>query len=46
LGCLEIQFEAIAIDLTTQQESHKVSIARSVVPEGLPQIPIEELITI
>jgi hypothetical protein len=46
LGCLEIQFEAIAIDLTTQQESHKVSITRSVIPEGLPQIPIEELIAI
>ncbi|MDJ0616898.1 MAG: hypothetical protein QNJ63_09160 [Calothrix sp. MO_192.B10] len=42
LGCLQIQFEAIAIDLTTQQESHKVSIIRSVIPADLPQILTEE----
>lgn len=46
LGCLQIQFEAIAIDLTTQQESHKVSIMRSVIPEDLPQILTEELMGI
>ncbi|NRB07008.1 MAG: hypothetical protein HRU34_06830 [Richelia sp.] len=44
LGCLEIQFEAIAIDLTTQQESHKVTIPRFVIPEEFPQILSNELI--
>ncbi|CCH65106.1 hypothetical protein RINTHM_6400 [Richelia intracellularis HM01] len=36
LGYLEIQFEAVTIDLTTQQESYKVIIPRSVIPENLP----------
>ncbi|MDJ0799133.1 MAG: hypothetical protein QNJ51_20320 [Calothrix sp. MO_167.B12] len=46
LGCLQIYLEAIAIDLITQQESHKISILRDVIPENLPQIPINQLIEI
>ncbi|WP_088241423.1 hypothetical protein [Calothrix rhizosoleniae] len=45
-GCLQIQIEAIAIDLITQQESHKISIPCSVVPDNLPQIAINQLIEI
>ncbi len=45
-GCLQIHLEAIAIDLITQQESHKISILRDVIPENLPQIPINQLIEI
>ncbi|MGF1459045.1 MAG: hypothetical protein ACFBSG_08460 [Leptolyngbyaceae cyanobacterium] len=32
LGSLEAQFEAITIDLTTQQESYKISTVRSIAP--------------
>jgi hypothetical protein len=32
LGCLEVSFEAIALDLETQRESRKTRITRSVVP--------------
>ena len=35
-GSLEIRFEAIAVDNLTQQESHKVSIDRTVIPSDLP----------
>ncbi len=35
-GCFEIQFEAIAVEITTQRESHKVSVHRVVVPPDLP----------
>ncbi len=35
-GSLEIRFEAIAVDSLTQQESHKVSIDRTVIPPDLP----------
>ncbi|MDY7015811.1 MAG: hypothetical protein SVX43_19890, partial [Cyanobacteriota bacterium] len=36
LGSLEIRFEAIAIDIDTQRESHKTSISRAVIPPNLP----------
>jgi len=42
-GCLEMRLEAIAIDTTTQQESHKVSIVKTVIPPDLPQIQPEQL---
>jgi hypothetical protein len=45
-GCLEIRIEAIAIDTTTQQESHKVSIQRTVIPPGLPNLRLDELMGI
>jgi hypothetical protein len=32
LGSLEAQFEAIAIDLATQQESYKTSLVREILP--------------
>ncbi|WP_448562130.1 hypothetical protein [Trichothermofontia sp.] len=35
LGCLEIQVEAIAIEIYSQRESHKTSIGRSVIPPDL-----------
>lgn len=42
-GCLEVQFEAIAIELATQRESHKVSCDRAVVPPDLPSLSLDEL---
>ncbi|MHC5938763.1 hypothetical protein [Nostoc sp.] len=45
-GCLEIRLEAIALDLTTQQESHKVTIVRTVVPPDLPSLQLDELLGI
>ncbi|NJM70594.1 MAG: hypothetical protein HC862_10390 [Scytonema sp. RU_4_4] len=41
-GCLEIRLEAIAVDTVTQQESHKVSIERTVIPPGLPTLQLDE----
>jgi hypothetical protein len=43
-GCLEIRIEAIALDLTTQQESHKVTIVRTVIPPDLPNLQLDELL--
>ncbi|NMG19907.1 hypothetical protein [Brasilonema bromeliae] len=42
-GCLEICLEAIAVNKTTQQESHKVSILRTVMPPDLPRLQLEEV---
>ncbi|MEB3272152.1 MAG: hypothetical protein VKJ85_00060, partial [Prochlorothrix sp.] len=36
-GCLEIQVEAMTIEPTTQRESHKISMHRSIVPAELAQ---------
>lgn len=35
-GCVEVQFEAIAVEMATQRESHKVTINRTVIPPNLP----------
>ncbi len=43
-GCLEIRLEAIALNLVTQQESHKVTIVRSVIPPDLPTLQLDELL--
>lgn len=43
-GCLEIRLEAIALNMATQQESHKVTIVRSVVPEDLPSLQLDEFL--
>ncbi|WP_375513578.1 hypothetical protein, partial [uncultured Nostoc sp.] len=43
-GCLEIRLEAIALDPTTQQESHKVTIVRTVIPPDLPNLQLDELL--
>ncbi|MEH1854417.1 MAG: hypothetical protein V7L11_22715 [Nostoc sp.] len=45
-GCLEIRLEAIALDLITQQESHKVTILRTVIPPDLPDLQLDELLGI
>jgi hypothetical protein len=45
-GCLEIRLEAIAIDMATQQESHKVTIGRTVIPPDLPTLQLDELLRI
>ncbi len=43
-GCLEIRLGAIALDLTTQHESHKVTIVRTVIPPDLPSLQLDELL--
>ncbi|MFN6464176.1 MAG: hypothetical protein RMZ41_020505 [Nostoc sp. DedVER02] len=43
-GCLEIRIEAIALDLTTLEESHKVTIVRTVIPPDLPNLQLDELL--
>ncbi len=45
-GCLEIRLEAIAFDQTTQQESHKVTVLRTVIPPNLPNLRLDELLGI
>lgn len=45
-GCLEIRIEAIALDLVTQQESHKVTIVRTVIPPNLPSLQLDQLFSI
>ncbi len=42
-GCLEIRLEAIALNVATQQESHKVTVVRAVVPPDLPNLQLDEL---
>lgn len=41
-GSLEIQIEAIAVEMATQRESHKVSLDRAVVPPDLPNLSLDE----
>ncbi|MBE9035468.1 hypothetical protein [aff. Roholtiella sp. LEGE 12411] len=43
-GCLEIRLEAIALDMVTQQESHKITIVRTVIPPDLPTLQLDELL--
>lgn len=45
-GCVEILVEAIAYNPTTQQESHKVTVVRNVIPPNLPQLQLDELLGI
>ncbi|MTJ09797.1 hypothetical protein [Anabaena sp. UHCC 0204] len=45
-GCLEIRLAAIALNQTTQQESNKVTIIRTVIPPDLPTIQLDELLGI
>ncbi len=42
LGSIEARFEAIAIDLATQQESYKTSIVREILPTNLPASDADE----
>jgi hypothetical protein len=43
-GCVEIRLEAIAFNTSTQQESHKVTIVRTVIPPDLPNLQVDELL--
>ncbi len=45
-GCLEIRLEAVAINRSTQQESHKFTIQRTVIPPDLPNIQIDTMLGI
>lgn len=42
-GCVETQFEAIAVEMSTQRESRKVIQSRRVVPPDLPQLDLDDL---
>ncbi|MEA5577989.1 hypothetical protein [Anabaena sp. UHCC 0451] len=44
LGCVEILVGAIALDLTTQQESHKVTVVKTVIPPDLPVMELDEML--
>lgn len=39
-GGLELQFEAIAVDVETERESYKVAVSRRVSPPGMPTLPL------
>jgi hypothetical protein len=39
-GCMEVEFEAIAVEMQTQRESHKVSVHRQVLPPAGPTLPL------
>jgi hypothetical protein len=41
-GCTHIQIEAIAVEMATQRESHKISLERSVVPPNLPALMLDD----
>ena len=41
-GTVEIRFEAIAIDIYSQRESHKVAVDSKVISADLPGISLEE----
>ena len=40
-GCMEVEFEAIAVEMQTQRESHKISVHRQVLPPASPTLPLE-----
>jgi hypothetical protein len=41
-GCLEAWFEAISVDMITQQESYKASVSRAIAPAGLSPTSLDE----
>ncbi|WP_414621020.1 hypothetical protein [Calothrix sp. CCY 0018] len=43
-GCLEIRLEAVAINRSTQQESHKFTIQRTVIPPDLPAVQLDAML--
>ncbi|MTJ22752.1 hypothetical protein FJR06_16060 [Dolichospermum sp. UHCC 0352] len=43
-GCLEIRLSAIALHQTTQQESDKFTIIKTVIPPNLPRIEMDEML--
>lgn len=42
-GCLEIRLEAVAVDLTTQQESDKTTVTKTVIPANLASLQLDEI---
>jgi len=42
-GCLELQFEAITIEMATQRESDKATATRQVIPPNLSNLALDEL---
>lgn len=40
-GCMEVEFEAIAVEMQTQRESHKISVHRQVLPPAGPTLPLD-----
>lgn len=43
-GCLEMRIEAITLNKVTQQESHKVTIMKTVIPPDLPNLTLNDLL--
>ncbi|XHX76437.1 MAG: hypothetical protein RBJ76_18595 [Stenomitos frigidus ULC029] len=41
-GSVEIRLEAIAVEMHTQRESHKVTVDRLVVPPNLPSVSLDD----
>jgi hypothetical protein len=41
-GSVELRFEAIAVEMHTQRESHKVTVDRVVVPPDLPAVSLDD----
>ncbi|MBD2293167.1 hypothetical protein H6G06_06625 [Anabaena sphaerica FACHB-251] len=44
LGCVEILVGAIALDMSTQQESHKITVVKTVIPPDLPMMELDEVL--
>ncbi len=40
-GCMEIEFEAIAVEMQTQRESDKITVHRQVLPPSGPILPLD-----
>jgi hypothetical protein len=40
-GSLEARFEAIAVEIQTQRESHKASVVRAIAPPDPPSLPLD-----
>ena len=41
-GSLEVEFEAIAVEMQTLRESHKATVHRRVVPPATPSLPLDK----
>jgi hypothetical protein len=44
LGCVEVLIGSIAVDVNTQQESHKVTIVKTVIPPNLPTVELDDVL--
>lgn len=43
LGCLQVRFAAIAIDMVSQQESYRALVERAIAPTTAPSVSFDEL---